>query len=153
MLPCEQVEVMLRAQCLSNPLPWREDRSVRGSVLRHRKNQAKRETRYKICKLALMLTHAAHTHLGMGTHPLPGHTHSVSLLPSVFSSSRLLFPDDQQALRKCELYPICGQWMIFSCFKSFTRVSCHTSPHRCQNGKPQAFSKVVRRMDVRGNTG
>lgn len=52
-LPCEQVEVMLRAQCLSNPLPWREDRSVRGSVLRHRKSQAKRETRYKICKLAL----------------------------------------------------------------------------------------------------
>lgn len=52
-LPCEQVEVMLRAQCLSNLLPWREDRSVRGSILHHRKSQAKRETRYKICKLAL----------------------------------------------------------------------------------------------------
>lgn len=25
------------------------------------------------------LTHAAHTHLGMGTHPLPGHTHTVYL--------------------------------------------------------------------------
>lgn len=51
-LPWE-VDAMLRALCLSNPpLCW-EDRSVRGSILRHRKCLAKRETHYKICKLAL----------------------------------------------------------------------------------------------------
>lgn len=144
-----EVEAMLRAQCLSNPLQCWEDGSVRGSVLRHRKRLAKRETRYKICKLALnqhmLHTHIqdAHTsslrhHIHRDTHT---HTVTVSLLPYVFSGSRLLFPNDQQGLRKCDSYPICGQRMIFSCCKSFTTVSCHASPQRCQTS-----SKLGRQM-------
>lgn len=54
------VAAMLGAQCLSNPLPCWDDRSVRGSILRHRKCLAKRETRYKTCKLALS-RHMLHT--------------------------------------------------------------------------------------------
>lgn len=106
----------------------------------------KHEMCYKICKLALK-RHMLRIHI----HTQPGHAHSnthshtravkVSLHPSVFSGSQLLFPNGQLGLRKCDLYPICGQQMIFSCCKSFTRVSCHASPQRCQDGKPQISTK------------
>lgn len=35
-----KVEALLGAQCLSNPQPCWEDRSVRGGVLRHSKHEA-----------------------------------------------------------------------------------------------------------------
>lgn len=144
-----KAEAVLRAQCLSNPPPCWEDRSVRGGVLCHRKRLAKRETRYKICKLALSrhMLHT-HTHTFRTAHPhvracahTRTHTVDVSLLASVSSSSQLLFPNDQQDLRKCDSYPICGQRMIFSCCKSFTRLSRHARPQRCQQRKPQTSSE------------
>lgn len=64
---------------MSNPLLCWEDRSVRGSVLRHTKCLAKRETRYKMCKLALY-THSGHTHQLTETT----HTHSQCLSPSLY---------------------------------------------------------------------
>lgn len=78
-LPCEQVEVMLQAQCLSNPLPWREDGSVRGSVQAPQAKPGEAWNTLQNLQASTQLTHAAHTHLGTGTHPLPGHTHTVYL--------------------------------------------------------------------------
>lgn len=109
---------------------------------------------YKICELALK-RHMLHTHK-FGTckpaqrHQMRTHTHTlnVSLHSSIFSSSQLLFPNGQQGLRKCDSYPICGQQIIFSCCKSFTRVSCHASPQRCQNTKPQTSSNHRGQMRI-----
>lgn len=131
----EKVEAMLRSQCLSNPLPCWEDGSVRGSVLRHRKCLVKRETRYKICKLALN-RHMLHAHI-QDIHT-SSHTQSLSF-PLYFPAQGFLFPNDQRGLRKCDSYPICGQWMIFSWYKSFTRVSCHASLQRCQKRRGQMW--------------
>lgn len=146
-----KVEAMLRAQCLSNPLQCWEDRSVRGSALRHRKRLAMRETRYKICKLALnrhmLRTHIQDTHTSSPRHHM--RTQSMSLsFPLYFPAQGFVFPNDQQRLRKCNSYPICGQRMIFSCCKSFPVMLLH----RGVRAVDLRLSSKLRGQDVSGNS-
>lgn len=120
-----KAEAMLGAQCLSNPLPCWEDRSVRGSVLRHRKCLAKRETRYKICKLALK------------RHMLQTGTHTQSLSFSLYFPAQGSYSQMTSRVSGSATCSLFGRQIIFSCCKSFTRVSCHANPQRCQYGKTQ----------------
>lgn len=106
----------------------------------------KHEMCYKICKLALK-RHTLRVHSHARTHTRPQRAHwsarsvKVSPHPTVFSGSELLLPNGRLGLRKCDSDPICGRQMIFSCYKSFTTLSCHASPPRCRNAKPQIPTK------------
>lgn len=110
--------------CPTPPPCW-EDRSAPCGRLRRRKQQAWN---------ALQNLQAS---TPVGTRCVYTRTpdRQVSRRPRVFSGSKLLLPNGQPALKKCDSYPICGRRMIFSCCKSSTTLSCHASQPRCQNAK------------------